>query len=349
LRVADISSVPAKLRVIGSVRAGEMWPASSAAVAAGECVEIMTGAPLPPGADAVVMVEDTSLAGDGYVDVKRTVSAGANFVPRGSEAHAGDIVLERGSRVGYKECAIAAMVGAAELRVFRKPRVAILSTGDEVVEVSATPGPAQIRNSNAWSLAQQVADACGEPVILPIAPDEPKRLRELIEKGLNSDLLLLSGGVSMGKHDLVEPVLKELNAEFHFTGAKIQPGKPVVFGEARKNGVKKPFFGLPGNPVSTMVTFDLFVRPVVDELCGAKVAPLKFAQAVLKSDVKVRKGLTRFLPAVLSGGPERPEVELVEWGGSGDVFSMAGTNCYLVTSPESENLPAHSLVTILLR
>src|SRR5439155_5526520 len=170
--------------------------------------------------------------------------------------------------------------------------------------------PTQIRNSNSYSLAVQIQQAGGEPVLLPIAPDEPKRLRELIEEGLRSELLLLTGGVSMGRYDLVEQVLSEMKAEFFFTGAKIQPGRPVVFGKCavRDSGADTParerpgtyFFGLPGNPVSTMVTFELFACPILEALTGQLPCKLTFLHSRLKSEIRVKTGLTRFLPAILS-------------------------------------------------
>ncbi len=241
VRAADLAEVPAQLEVVGEVKAGD-WPEPGVcSVGRGQAVGIMTGAPLPAGADAVVMVEHTSawdqLSGQPaatLVEVLRTVRSGENFVPRGAEARSGQLLLERGRRLDHAGIAIAAAVGKSRVEVFRKPRVAVLSTGDEVVEIGATPGPAEIRNSNSYSLAAQVQDAGGEPVRLAIAPDERGRLRELIEEGLRCDLLLLTGGVSMGKYDLVEQVLGELQAEFYFTGAEIQPGRPAVFGSHRK-------------------------------------------------------------------------------------------------------------------
>ena len=173
--------------------------------------------------------------------------------------------------------------GSRQLQVYKRPRVAVLTTGDEIVDIDATPGPTQIRNSNSYSLAVQIANAGGEPILLPIAPDEPQALRRLIEEGLKSDLLLMTGGVSMGRYDLVEQVLAELKAEFFFTGAKIQPGRPVVFGKCgaasvwpRKSGTY--FFGLPGNPVSTMVTFELFARPMLEALAG--MSPRKLSSSM---------------------------------------------------------------------
>src|SRR5205085_6213294 len=167
-----------------------------------------------------------------------------------------------------------------------------------------------------YSLAAQVEAAGGEPWMLPIAPDKKHRLAELIHLGLTADLLLMAGGVSMGKYDLVERVLAELEAEFLFTGARIQPGKPIVFGRIKKN-VTRYFFGLPGNPVSTMVTFELFVRPMIEALAGANPATLHFLKARLKTEIRTKTGLTRFLPGLLSGEGEATQVELVRWQGSG--------------------------------
>ncbi|MFI5102354.1 MAG: molybdopterin molybdotransferase MoeA [Terriglobales bacterium] len=229
VRSVDLVEVPARLEVVGEVKAGD-WPEPGVCmIASGQAVGIMTGAPLPTGADAVVMVEHTSFAGQS-VEVRRSVSAGENLVSRGAEARAGQLLLDRGMRLDHAGIAIAASVGKGRAQVFRKPRVAVLTTGDEVVEIDERPGRAQIRNSNSYSLAAQVQNAGGEAVRLAIAPDERGRLRALIEEGLECDLLLLTGGVSMGKYDLVEQVLGELKAEFYFTEAAIQPGRPVVFG-----------------------------------------------------------------------------------------------------------------------
>jgi molybdopterin molybdotransferase len=221
--------------------------------------------------------------------------------------------------------------------------VAILSTGDEVVEVTQTPNAVQIRNSNAHSLAAQVLRAGAEPVVLPVAPDEKSRLRELIELGLATDLLLLSGGVSMGKYDLVEQVLAELSAEFFFTGVKIQPGKPLVFGRAGKTFL----FGLPGNPVSTMVTFELFARAIVDALSGAQPSPLSFSLAELTVEITTKTGLTRFFPGKLLPNIDRSRVCPVPWHGSGDVFAQARADCLLVVPPDRERIAAGELVTVL--
>lgn len=364
VRAQDLAGVPTQLEVIGEISAGDRLP-EAFEVQPGQAVAIMTGAPMPPGADAVIMVEYTGQTGSS-VKIERGVKAGENFVPRGSEAQAGRLLLESGTRVDHAAIAVAASVGKTQLKVHRKPRVAVLATGDEIVAIDQVPGPAQIRNSNSYSLAAQIQKAGGEPVLLAIAPDERVRLRELIEQGLESDLLLLSGGVSMGKYDLVEQVLGELQAEFYFTGAQIQPGKPIVFGSCGANisvrsaavgatdGSTSPssrryFFGLPGNPVSTMVTFELFVRPMIDALSGAKRQSLIFMTARLKSEVRTKTGLKRFLPAVLSGEFENAEVELARWQGSGDIAAAAAANCYLVIPPDREKIEVGECVSVMLR
>jgi molybdopterin molybdotransferase len=370
VRSADLVEIPARLKVVGELKAGALPDPESCWVGTGEAVEIMTGAPLPSGADAVVMVEHTSLAAstlESFVDVQRRVNRGENLVPRGAEARAGQQLLDRGRKLDPAGIAIAAGVGKSQVEVFRKPRVAVLATGDELVHIDKTPGAAQIRNSNSYSLAAQVQNAGGEAVLLAIAPDEEARLRTLIEEGLGWDLLTLTGGVSMGKYDLVEQVLGELNAEFYFTGAEIQPGRPVVFGSCAdafsRAGIdsdagtrtrvsaphRKYFFGLPGNPVSTMVTFELFVRPMIEALAGMTPKPLIFLSARLKSEIRTKTGLKRFLPAVLSGEFENAEVELSRWQGSGDVAALARANCYVVIPPDVERIEAGQAVSLLMR
>ncbi len=358
---ADLAQLPAKLKVIGEIKAGPLQLPS--ALHRGETCSIMTGAPVPPGSDAVVMVEYTSQQGDS-VEITKAVAPGENIVPQAAEAKRGSLLLDPGTRLNEAGIALAASVGRSRLHVFVRPRVAILTTGDEIVEVDAEVGPAQIRNSNTYSLAVQVHESGGDPVLLPIAPDEPRRLRQLIEQGLQSDLLIMTGGVSMGRYDLVEQVLAELQAEFFFTGAKIQPGRPVVFGRVKcgaggpaRQGASTPltsaplphkyFFGLPGNPVSTMVTFELFARPMLEALTGASPRPLTFLHARLKSDIHVKTGVKRFLPAILSGDYEDAQAELVPWQGSGDIAARA--NCYIVIPPDREHILASEWVAVMLR
>lgn len=354
VRSADLAQLPATLEVIGEIKAGETLDNIPASIGKAQAASIMTGAPVPNGADAVVMVEYTSeKEKDGRVEITRAVGNGENVVPRGAEAREGSELISRGTRLNEATIALAASAGKSKLQVYRPPRVAVLTTGDEIVDVSATPGPTQIRNSNSYSLAVQIRSAGGEPILLPTAPDEPKRLRALIEEGLGHDLLLLTGGVSMGRYDLVEQVLTELQAEFFFTGAKIQPGRPVVFGKcgagapARVPGTY--FFGLPGNPVSTMVTFELFARPMLEALAGMSPRRLTFVHAKLKSEIRIKTGLKRFLPAMLSGEFENSEVELVPWQGSGDVAATARANCYIVIPPDRERIAAGEFVAVMMR
>jgi len=329
------------LKCTGEIKAGdrvtkELW--------AETCVQIMTGAALPSGADAVVMIEHTSRDGD-QVRFERAAASGQNFVPRGSEARAGQTLLTPGMRLGYAELALAAQVGAAELKCAQKPRIAILSTGDEIVPVESVPGRFQIRNSNSVSLAAQVRLAGGKPILLGNAMDREDDLQSKIRRGLQEDLLVLSGGVSMGKYDLVEKVLRGMQAEFYFDAVAIRPGKPAVFGKCGETFV----FGLPGNPVSTMVTFELFVAPAVDLLSGADARPLPLVHARLGEALNERAGVTHFLPARLEGQGGQFEVKTLKWQGSGDVAALGKANCYVVVPAEAEKIDAGESVTVMLR
>ena len=339
VRAADVARFPAILTCRGEIRAGEP---STAIVGPGECIAIMTGAPLPTGADAVVMLEYAAVEED-RVKVERPVTPGKNVVRRGSEAPSGSHVLNRGRRLGAGEIGLLASVGKAQVRVFLQPRVAILPTGDEVVPIDCQPDWFQVRNSNAFALASQVSDAGGIPHRLPVAPDEKQALRRLIEEGLESDLLLLSGGVSKGKFDYVRQVLEELDAEIFVQGVAIRPGKPLVFGRAKG----KPLFGLPGNPVSTFVTFEIFVRPALRQLSGAEFEAPIFLRARLAEPLKQRLGLTAFMPARVEPRGGEPFVSLVSWQGSGDLVGIAAANCFLVIHPEQAELAAEDWVDVL--
>jgi molybdopterin molybdotransferase len=350
VRAAD-TQPGARLLCIGEIKAGD---APSISVAAGTCVQIMTGATLPEGADAVVMVEhtvrETVREGD-TVQIDRVVKPGQHVVRRGSEQAAGMTVLPTGTRMGFAEMAAAAQVGATNPLVTRKPRVAILTTGDEVVDFAETPGPFQIRNSNSVSLVAQVSLLAAEPVILGNAKDSLADLREKISAGLAADLLILSGGVSMGKYDLVEPVLRELGAEIIFDAVAIRPGKPVVFAmcKGKPFGAQdRPVLGLPGNPVSTMVTFALFAQPAIDLLSWElEPRPLAFVDAILTATLSEKPGLTHFLPARLAWGAETPRVTPVAWQGSGDVSAMSRANCLLLVPADRGRIEAGERVQVL--
>jgi molybdopterin molybdotransferase len=332
------TDIPGAFRVIGEARAGQTFEGTPQP---GEAIEIMTGAAVPAGFDAVVMVEHCSQPEDGRVSTDRELPAGANISRRGCEAVAGQILASRGLRIDYATVSLLATTGYASVQVFRKPRVAILATGDEIVGVDEQPAPHQIRNSNAWSLAAQVERAGGVPDVLPVAPDLRDETRRLIERGLQSDLLLLSGGVSAGKYDVVELAMADLGAEFFFDRVLIQPGAPVVFGHARG----KFIFGLPGNPGSTMVTFELFARAALDLLGGAAEAPLPMTLARLTRPFRHKPGLTRFLPATLSC----LEITPVDWQGSGDVPSLSRANAFLVADADHAEYAAGDLVGVLLK
>jgi molybdopterin molybdotransferase len=336
LRAAD---VPGKLRVIGEVRAGDRF---SGEVCRGEAVEIMTGAPIPRGADAVVMVEHTHRE-NGLVVIDRSADANQFINPQGCEAGAGETLLGVGKRLDFTDIALLAALGRSGLQVYRRPSVAIIPTGDEIVEIDQTPADFQIRNSNAWSLAAQVARAGGSPQVLGVARDTIAHTRELVAEGLKSDLLLLSGGVSAGKYDVVEPVLAESGAEFFFDRVLIQPGQPLVFGRAAGTF----FFGLPGNPSSTMVTFEIFARAALELLGGQDETPLPMPLARLTRDFRHRPGLTRFLPARLSGSGD--EVTPVEWKGSGDVPALTRANAWLVADPARPEYARGELIGVLLK
>jgi molybdopterin molybdotransferase len=341
LRSDDARSLPVRLRVAAEIRAGDVFTGQ---LVAGDCVSIMTGAAVPADADAVVMLEHVKREGESIV-ISQAVERGQNIVPRGSESKAGQVLLRAGVRLGYAELALLAQVGRAEVSVARRSRVAILSTGNEVVEINEPPGPFEIRNSNTVSLAAQVALAGGEAVPLRSARDETSALRAQIERGLQEDVLVLSGGVSAGKYDLVKSVLRELGAEFFFDAVAIRPGRPTVFGICRG----KPVFGLPGNPVSTMVTFELFVVPALDILSGAAPRALPMFKAQLAASVRQKARLSHFLPAVVEWNTGEPVARELSWQGSGDIVALAQANCFLVVPSDRLQCSAGEWVNVLPR
>ena len=336
VRAADL---PGDLEVIGEVRAGQRF---AGAVGPGQAVEIMTGAPVPEGADAVVMVEDTH-PGNGRVRIDRGAQPAQAINPRGSEATAGEIVLRAGTRLDYTGVAALAAFGHWRVPVYRRPTVAIIATGDEIVEVEETPADFQIRNSNAHSLAAQVARSGGTPVILPLARDTVEHTRQIVSRGLEADLLLISGGVSAGKYDVVEAVLAGFGAEFYFHRVLVQPGQPLVFGRA----AGKFFFGLPGNPSSTMVTFEVFARAALELLGGQTETALVMPWARLTREFRHRPGLTRFLPALLSA--DGAQVTPVAWHGSGDIPALTRANAFLVAGSDHPVYATDEWIRVLLK
>jgi molybdopterin molybdotransferase len=333
------SDTPGTLRVIGEIRAGGD---ATFRVGPGEAVEIMTGAPLPEGADAVVMYEHVQRDGC-LITVAEASPPGRWVMARGAEARCGQALLAPGHRIGFAEIALLAALGRRRVRVYRRPRIAILATGDEIVELDCDPMEHQVRNSNAWSLAAQVRRAGGIPEILPIAPDRLEPTRELMARGLEADLLLISGGVSTGKYDLVEPAARSLGAEFFFTGVQMQPGYPLVFGRARGTF----FFGLPGNPICTMVAFEVLARAALQLLAGEDEPVLPLLQARLAAPFRHAPGLTRLAPARLSA--DGSTVMPLAWRGSADIFALARSNCFLVAEAERESWAPGDLIRVLLR
>ena len=331
--------LPGELEVIGEVRAGERF---AGVIGPGQAVEIMTGAPVPAGADAVVMIEHTSRE-NGRVRIGLSAEPRQFINPRASEAAAHEVVLHAGKRLDYSDAAMLAAFGRTVVKVYGRPVVAIVATGDEIVEVREAPAEFQIRNSNVYSLAAQVTRAGGTPQILPVARDNPGHTREIIERGLAADLLLVSGGVSAGKYDIVEPVLASLGAEFFFDRVLIQPGQPLVFGRARG----RFFFGLPGNPSSTMVTFEIFARAALELLSGQEEISLHMPFARLTREFHCRAGITRFLPAHLSA--DGAEVAPVAWSGSGDIPALTRANAFLVTDAGRAEYPRGELIRVLLK
>ncbi len=336
VRAADM---PGRVRVVGEVRAGEAF---TGRVGVGECVRIMTGAPVPEGADAVVMVEYAAVA-EGMMETAKAPRAGEFINESGCETRRGEIVLWKGTRLRFPQIAMLATVGVAEVPVYRRPRVAILATGDEIIPVEATPREFEVRNSNSWALAAQVAEAGGVAEVLPVAPDDLEKTVALVERGLEADLLLLSGGVSAGDYDFVEAALARHGAEFFFTRVKIRPGAPLVFGRAKG----RFFFGLPGNPLSTAVTFAVFARTALELLGGVAEPELPVVEAHLTETLHEKPGLTRFLPARLEAGTRR--VTPIHWKGSSDVPSLARSNAFIIASAEEAILEEGTAVPVLLQ
>ncbi len=323
VRAADLSDGQAVLSVIEEVTAGQT---PRLPVAAGQATRIMTGAPIPPGADAVIMVERTQPVEANRVRIEdRPPRPGQNIMPRGREMRQGQVVLRAGTTLRPQEFGMLATVGRNAVQAHPAPAVAILSTGDELVEAPQQPGPGQIRNGNGPMLLAQVCRAGAVPRYLGIARDRLESLRPLVAEGLRAPVLVLSGGVSAGKLDLVPGVLNELGVEAHFHKVEMKPGRPVFFGTRGDSLV----FGLPGNPVSALVCFELFVRPALRRLGGHRDAGPPFVQAVLTEDFAYRTDRPTYHPAWLEGAEEW-RVRPVPWFGSPDLTALAQANAFVL-------------------
>jgi molybdopterin molybdotransferase len=324
---ADTLSVPARLRVAGESAAGRGW---HECMKRGEAVRIMTGAPVPDGADSVQKVEVTSES-NGVVEIDETTQPGQFIIKRATEVRAGETVLQAGEEINAAMIAALASFGYAQVKVRRRPRVAVLATGTELVKVNEKPDADQIRDSNSYSLGAyaQLAGALVER--LPLAGDDPEILkREIADAATRSDVLILSGGVSMGVYDFTKLALRALDAEIFFERVSLRPGKPTVFARIGSTLV----FGLPGNPVSVSVTFNLFARTALRAMQGSKNAAMIEEWAVLESGVKGAMERASYLPAQLqTNGEGQLLAQPLKWGGSSDFVAFTRATA-LVHVPE---------------
>jgi molybdopterin molybdotransferase len=327
VRASDVAQAtretPITLQVVADIAAGHP---SAVVIGLGQAARIMTGAPVPPGATAVQPLEKTQPLDEFRVTISSAPAEGANVAPRGSEVRAGDVVLARGRVIDPAAIAVLASAGKARVRVARRPVVALLVTGDEIVGVAATPGAAQIRNSNGPAVAAQARLAGAEVRLLGVVPDRREEIAASLSEGLAADVLVVSGGVSAGDYDLVEPALLDLGATFLFTKVAIRPGAPLVFGRCGKTLV----FGLPGNPVSAQVTFDLFVRPALLKMQGARVVSRPRVEVELLAFVRNRSGRRSHLPVRVRFEKGRLVARPVRSQGSGDLAAHARANALVV-------------------
>jgi len=341
VRAADVATTPAQLRIAGESAAGSGWHHE---MKEGEAVRIMTGAPVPAGADAVQQVELTREA-NGHVEILERVEAGRSIVRRAAEIKSGETVLRAGEDINAAMIATLASFGYAQVKVGRRPRVAIMATGSELVDVDQKPGRDQIRDSNNYTLEAYAKLAGAMVERLPLAGDDTAELkRQIAEAAARSDVLVTSGGVSMGVYDFTKAALKELGAEIFFERVSLRPGKPTVFARIGKTLV----FGLPGNPVSVAVTFNLFARTALRAMQGAKQAELIEETAVLARDLKGSIERESYLPAVVSTNEQGTLVaEPLKWGGSSDFVSFARANALIDVPAGVKMIEAGRCVTIV--
>ncbi|HEX8852173.1 MAG TPA: gephyrin-like molybdotransferase Glp, partial [Pyrinomonadaceae bacterium] len=354
VRSADTRGAPVRLRVVGEASAGSGWRGE---LCAGEAVRIMTGAPLPAGADSVEQVELTREAEDGrLVELERATAPGQFFVPRASEIRAGETVLRAGEEINAARMAALASFGYAQVAVGRRPRVAVLATGTELVPVAEQPAADQIRDSNSYSLSAYAALAGALPERLPLAGDDPELLAKAVaEAAARSDALVLSGGVSMGRYDFTKAALHALGAEIFFERVALRPGKPTVFARlpasvAGRDADAPPVlvFGLPGNPVSVTVTFNLFARTSLRLMQGARAASLAQERAVLARDTKGAQERESYLPArLLTDEAGRLVAEPLKWGGSSDFVAFARAEALVIIPQGVKMLEAGSVVGVV--
>jgi molybdopterin molybdotransferase len=338
VRCADVAQTPVELQVIGEVAAGRH---AERLVGAGQAMAIMTGAPMPPGADGVVPVEETQVAGD-MVRILRAASPQRLIARRGSDVSAGAGVLKVGDTIGAAQIAVAASVGAAHVRVWPRPRVAVLATGDELIAIDAAPGPAQIRNSNSPMLVSLLSRLGCDVVDLGVVVDDKEAIRRAISDSLRRhDVLVICGGMSMGRYDHVPPVLRELDVDLRITKLRIKPGKPFVFGVLQ---VERPryVFGLPGNPVSAYVCTLRLASRLLARLAGGQ--PQEHWRSGPLLEALPPNGPREFYqPALLD---ERGILPL-KWNGSADIYTLARANALLVRAENEPARPAGVVARVL--
>ena len=343
LRAADVASTPARLRIVGESAAGAGWHHE---MKAGEVVRIMTGAPVPAGADAVQQVELTREVDDlGVVEILEPVKMGRSIVRRAAEIKVGETVLRAGEEINAAMIATLASFGYAQVNVGRRPRVSVMATGSELVDVSHKPGRDQIRDSNNYTIAAYASLAGATVERLPLVGDDTEELKRQIAKAAAaSDVLITSGGVSMGVYDFTKAALQELGAEIFFERVALRPGKPTVFARLGDALV----FGLPGNPVSVAVTFNLFARTALRVMQGAKAATLPADTAVLARDLKGSMDRESYLPGILRTDEKGTLLaEPLKWGGSSDFVSFARATALINVPALGKLIAAGSIVDIV--
>ena len=341
VRVEDLDSIPVVLSVVGESRAGL---AANVTVERGQCCEIMTGAPLPAGSNAVVMVENTERVSPNSVRILRGVRENEGLLRRGAEARQGELILRSGRRIGLADLGLLAGNGKLTVLVSAKPSVAVIATGDELVEVEETPKPDQIRNSNSYTICAQVEEAGARPTALGIARDDLDDLRRKICQGLEQDILIVSGGVSVGKYDLVEKVFAEFGVEVLFDKIAMKPGKPTVFGHRGQTYV----FGLPGNPISTMVAFHMFVRPLILFLLKAENTAPKVLEAKLEAPAKCDPERAALVPALVRFDGGQYWIRPAPWKGSSDLVGLSRANALIMIPRRSGTLESGQNAQFLL-
>lgn len=338
----DVEAAPVELEVAGEVRAGGGMPGT---MASGQAMSIMTGAPVPLGADAVQVVEECRLSDDGKrVLISKPVKTGDNIARQGSEATAGEAVLKIGHRIGPAEIAVMATFGYDRVRIWKNPEIAVFATGDELVEIDQEPRPDQIRNSNAYCLIGQLKYMGLKPEYLGIVRDDKDALRRAMIRGLQKDVLIITGGVSMGEYDYVKDVFGELGLEILFSKVAIKPGKPTVF--ARKGDTL--IFGLPGNPISALVTFECFVRPALGSLCGMAQPELHRMKGELLDDMEQYSGRMAFFPAWVFWDESGLKVEPLRWKSSADIIGFTGANATFIFPRSRTHLKKGDIVEVML-